>query len=359
MNPKIFIGLFIFIVQIMLASSAYSLEPDPYRLWKKGPLPDETVKANRAINQTLEKFLIHWEKRKTRLPQNTDGSKQLQYKHHLLTQNQPYYDCARLSEKFLTYTRPYLFKNRFKKILFKQEKVVRYPEKTSFFKDYKQSIYRGFVWPFIMPIAQILNIDGVYLGTDKLDHFFSSGRRYLKIYHKSIRAGLSHEEAQKKAIDFGLGPMEEKGGLGLLASGVFSYADLESNYQGMVMGQDLCFGSDPVLKQDASGRWIQTRKLDFKDYVNPLWDEGFNNSYFAKYRRKKLYKVVRDEHCDQGLTRWPQQLWRSYRKRVHQSFHTRYLKSLIDRKEIPDPKPHGIAAICGYTSNKMSGVSFW
>jgi hypothetical protein len=77
-----------------------------------------------------------------------------------------------------------------------------------------------------------LQINGYYLGADKLSHFASTGRRYLKRYLKKKKKGFSEEDSVQAAIRYGL--LNEASVLGWWASGVFSYADMEANYQGLV-----------------------------------------------------------------------------------------------------------------------------
>ncbi len=100
-----------------------------------------------------------------------------------------------------------------------------------------------------------LQMNGIYFGADKLSHFASTGRRYLKHYLKKIRKGYSEEEAMQSMIRFGL--LNEETVLGIWPSGVFSYGDMEANYQGFVFYKKLCLDDkENYLEQAEDGNGI-------------------------------------------------------------------------------------------------------
>ena len=66
----------------------------------------------------------------------------------------------------------------------------------------------------------------------------------------AIKKGDSHKVSMEKAIDLGI--IGEKNILGRYASGVFSFADLEANFQGLLFGikllfSDFLFGNFSIL----------------------------------------------------------------------------------------------------------------
>ncbi len=320
---------------------AHALEADQYLIFEKEEgLKDSSDQINQMLNKDLDDFMARFINVRT-------------------TRKKPQ-ACEKIAFRFLRYIRPHFFQDRMKSAIMKDKEIDKYPKESKMFRDYGNSIYQGFRFPFIMPVAQNLNVNGVYLGTDKIDHFFSSGRRYYSKYQAARKKGLSHIDGLKKALKFGLSIIEEKGILGYWTSGAFSYADIESNYQGMMMGIDMCQGETPNLKyNEETKRWDVQRRLDIKEYVNPLWDEAFNNSYYFKYRWNGVKKVLKEKYCELGLKPHVQKLWKSYHKTSKPAFHTDYLRGLIHAGKIPDPRPQRLHEACGYEEGVMEGVSFW
>ena len=75
-----------------------------------------------------------------------------------------------------------LFSSRIRKFLGSSEEIDRFPDKSVSYRKYKKSsIYKSdapFPW-FFLPMSRTINIDGNYLGVDKIGHFFGFGRRYF------------------------------------------------------------------------------------------------------------------------------------------------------------------------------------
>lgn len=128
-----------------------------------------------------------------------------------------------------------------------------------------------------------INIAGIYIGTEKLSHFLGSGYEYYKKYLQVLESTDSEEEAQFEAIRRGI--ELEASIIGTWAVGIFSYADLEANYQGFVFAKDLC--TQKLLQYD-SGRWKITKQIDIRRYVNPNWDEVYNPNSYANDRQKSI-----------------------------------------------------------------------
>ena len=84
--------------------------------------------------------------------------------------------------------------------------------------------------------------------------------------------------------------------VGGMVDGVFSHADLEANFQGLRVAISFCEGERPLLERQ-DGVWVQTRRLDFSSYVNPGFDESYNNSYYATFRWKRVRPVLVAEYC--------------------------------------------------------------
>lgn len=345
---------FLLVILLTLPVRLYSLEPDPYLIWTHSKLNDSTFEVNQFLNAKLLEFLGQ----RINVKKKVD-SKFVQYQLKTNKVKSSPVACSRVAWKYLDYIRPHFFKNLLTRFYFKNKNLDIYPRKKKFFHDYNQSIYHGFLWPFLMPIAQMVKINHVYLGTDKLSHFFSSGRRYYKIYLRELKKGKTSLEAQIKAIDMGLGLKEEKGVLGLWSSGIFSYADLETNYQGMRLAIDMCEGDNPYLILDGDGNWQIKNQIEIRKYVSPLWDESYNSSYYAGYRKKKAYRAIIQKYCQLGLTPAVKKLWANYSKRLQHNTNTWYLEKMVKEEKIPSPQEDSLASICGYPPGVMEGVPFF
>lgn len=350
----------------VVSSQLKAFETDQYRVWTADDLKDSAEELNRILNKhlqiLLDKKINHPFRLKVfnqrTITRNRVRSKHLVYRENYLKQKKPY-TADQVARKFLKHVRPHFFRNRLLGWIKKEGEFDLFPLKPNMLNDYSKSIHGGFIWPFIMPVMQNMNVNGVYFGLDKLDHFFSSGRRYFNIYVNKRKKGFTHEEAMKAAVNFGVSWVEESGILGTWAIGIFSYADLESNFQGMQMGIDLCCRKDPLLVQDKDGRWKINRPIDVRKYINPLWDEAFNNNYLAKYRRRKVQKKIREKYCELGKTKEVRSRWKRYQNALKPSFHTEYLTRLIEEGKIPNPSPQSISKVCGYPEGVLEGVSFW
>lgn len=199
-----------------------------------------------------------------------------------------------------------------------------------------------------MPVAPNVRIGEFYLGTDKISHFSSTGRRYLAHYLKKIKKGLSPEEALKSAIRFGLG--QEATILGSWSSGVFSYGDMEANYQGFLFFKKMCMNeSDNYLAQDEEGVWSLVKEPDMRDYVSAYWDETFNRSYRLPKSWKGSSGVLKEMYCSQGVMDLGAMRLEHYKSFPHTSFSLEYIKQLQTegyyRAPIP-PKEQELAEVC-------------
>lgn len=218
----------------------------------------------------------------------------------------------------------------------------------------KQSIYKypSYFYLNSMPIAPNVRVGDFYLGTDKLSHFSSTGRRYLLHYLKKMKSGMNSDEAIKSAIKLGLN--NEATILGSWSSGVFSYSDMEANYQGFIFYKKLCMNEeDNYLAQNETGQWSMVKAPDMRDYVSAYWDETFNPSYRLAKSWKGSVKALGELYCkpsfmDLGATRME-----FYSSRPHTSLSLEYIKELqaenYYRAPLP-PKEQALSSVCGTLS---------
>lgn len=193
-----------------------------------------------------------------------------------------------------------------------------------------------------LPPSPTVKVNGVRTGTDKLSHFFSMGWWYYRSFRAELRDGGDFEAAYERALRRGF--LTEKSTLGMMASGVFSPADLESNYQGLRFYVGLCREDPPglVLKEEG---WEMVRRFDFRDYVTPEWDESYNPNVFLKGRWKKVLPVALG-YCE--LLDHPMVLEeRAAYARVDEDTETElYLRARIEEGKLRDPAPFDLARVC-------------
>ncbi len=139
-----------------------------------------------------------------------------------------------------------------------------------------------------MELSPTINLFGVYLGTDKLGHFFQQGGQYYEAYRKAEAAGADAAKSVRDAI--ALGVFQEENYYGLLTVGVYSNADLAANYAGlkfflnltrpvMLNGRRL-----PPMLVNRQGLWEINRDLppDFlRPFVTDHWNEAINPNLYT------------------------------------------------------------------------------
>lgn len=248
---------------------AGALETDQYYTWGK-PLEDSTAVLNAKVNLEIRLLL---DRVNRRAPAWAVGCERIQekinwrftkflfYNVGLWAANSPFVDrIPRTPDDELRYRREYLY--------------------------HDGTVLDLSSW---VPPAPTIELNGVRLGTDKLAHFFSEGWGHYLWYRAGLRSGLTPREAEDRAIDRGL--RFERTILGMTSSGVLSLSDLEADYRGMQFYRDLCSGDAPLLEQSDDG-WRMTRRLDFRDYVTPEWDESYHTSIYNKRRWRKVRPVL-------------------------------------------------------------------
>jgi len=249
-----------------------------------------------------------------------------------------------LTLKFYSYLFRGLLSSRLRSWLIHSEDLDRYPdESVSYFKYLRMSVHGTGSFPFILPMARTLRVGDVHFGIDKIGHFFGFGRRGFKGYLKLRERGLGEEEALEKIIPHWL--FMERYFVGNLTDGIYSYGDIEANFQGLMMARAFCEGDDPYFKR-VDGKWILSRSIDIAPFITPDFDETYNLSHFSGLRKKHVFKVLRRDYCDKFALPIVQERFRRY-DAVPQSFS----QDVIDRyyaKRRKDPrKNQTLECICG------------
>ena len=141
-----------------------------------------------------------------------------------------------------------------------------------------------------------IRLGGVYVGTDKIGHFFSQGRKFYKRFR---RYGDEAAAARWSAVT-------ETGLFGRLTTGVRSNADLVANYEGYLFYRGLLHDGvvqgKPALFRWRDGRPQRQRRFTWADHVNAFWDEALNpNVYNATLLRLAQQRLL--TLCDDFLAR--------------------------------------------------------
>jgi len=156
-------------------------------------------------------------------------------------------------------------------------------------------IYGGIAVPDSVILGAVgpcstLNLAGVLLGTDKIDHFWTEGLHYAE------RSGWG--ERPERAIRFGTGT--ERSYYGMMTSNAFSYADLRANWDGYRFYVGL-LGADSVLQRGEDGCVERVAGFDWAAWIDWEYDEVLNPPVFAPRVQAALeyrLKNRRDEYCD-------------------------------------------------------------
>lgn len=144
-----------------------------------------------------------------------------------------------------------------------------------------ESIYRDFFWQasptlvFSERMAAVIQVQNVEIGTDKLGHFFSEGYSYFVTtdqLRKSIESGLLFGEWSESVY------------FGAQTTGVYSFADLTANFQGLrfwnrVLAKypDLLTGKAPEpYVQCNDHQWVLAHAFRWDDYIDTGWNEAVN-----------------------------------------------------------------------------------
>ena len=142
-----------------------------------------------------------------------------------------------------------------------------------------RSIYRGHpIWATrvagLFGTGPTIKLNGVLIGSDKLGHFLSQGRKFW------LRFRQSRDEAQAAEHS----AYTERALFGQMTTGVYSNADLVANYEGYrfyrsLFEDDIVPGKPAVLAWDG-GKWVIQGAFTWADFVNEYWDEALNVNHF-------------------------------------------------------------------------------
>lgn len=211
--------------------------------------------------------------------------------------------------------------------------IDRFPGEDIDDSDYRaNSIYRNRPFPLnVVGVAKTLNINGIYIGTDKLGHFSIVGKAYYTNFLEALDAGMNEVEAQEEAMRKGY--KQEIAILGYTIGGTLSFADLEANYQGFLFGRNMCEGENPYLVQ-VNNRWEQNQAnvFDIRKYVNPKYDEAYNVNFWNNRVWKKMENEIVVAFCENNQEPAYQERAEYYKKIDKESYNDIYLAKFLKER---------------------------
>lgn len=143
-------------------------------------------------------------------------------------------------------------------------------------------------------LSPIVQVSGVLIGLDKLGHFLAQGFDYFE-YFQSLDPKLLSSERAARVREYG--HEGEVNQLGLATGGVYSLADLASNWSGMLFFMSLFDDVRVEAEQHArffarnsQGVFQRVRDFHWSEWVSADWDEVVNPAYAQQ--RALFDKVV-------------------------------------------------------------------
>lgn len=159
------------------------------------------------------------------------------------------------------------------------------------------SIYAGHpLWATrvtaLFGVGPTLSLAGHRVGTDKLGHFFSQGRKFW------LRWRAHGDEARAAARS----AYTERAIFGQLTTGDYSNADLVANYEGhrfyRSLFEDGIVPGKPAILRRQGGRWVQQRPFDWADHVNAYWDEALHVNHYDRWLEPRIRARLQERCTD-------------------------------------------------------------
>ena len=145
--------------------------------------------------------------------------------------------------------------------------------------DRYDSIYQGHpLWATrvaaLFGVGPTIKVNDTLIGSDKLGHFLSQGRKFWRRYQKYLDESQAAEQSA----------FTERALFGQMTTGVYSNADLVANYEGYrfyrsLFEDDIVPGKPAILRW-RNDHWEVQRKFSWTDHVNAYWDEALNVNHF-------------------------------------------------------------------------------
>lgn len=141
-----------------------------------------------------------------------------------------------------------------------------------------------------LALSPLVRMGDTVIGVDKFEHMFGRGFSY---FTKHYLKGKTVDKAIKSGV---FGEKTLYGG-NKIATGVFSYADLSANFNGMRFWNHILQKSEDVIGDDFGPyikcndqKWEQVKEIDFTHYIDSSMDEAINCSKFPTKKTAQKYK---------------------------------------------------------------------
>ena len=145
--------------------------------------------------------------------------------------------------------------------------------------DRYDSIYQGHpLWATrvaaLFGVGPTIKVNQTLIGSDKLGHFLSQGRKFWRRYQRYLDESRAAEHSA----------YTERALFGQMTTGVYSNADLVANYEGYrfyrsLFEDEIVPGKRAILAWDTD-HWVVQRPFTWADHVNAYWDEALNVNHF-------------------------------------------------------------------------------
>ena len=137
---------------------------------------------------------------------------------------------------------------------------------------------------FFFGVGKTIRLNDQLIGSDKIGHFLSQGRKF---YRRYSRSGSEAQAAERSAYT-------ERAIFGRMTTGSYSNADLVANYEGhrfyrSLFEDDIVPGKTAILRWE-NDRWVIQRHFDWSDHVNEYWDEALNINHFDAALYKHMHE---------------------------------------------------------------------
>lgn len=294
-----------FLSLVMLSTSTFAAEADNFTAYKLDVL-DQTDALNTLVNKKIALAV----ERANMAPGCNEGAlhKNLRFDFHNHIKSQMIKDILSGDE-----LQAYIL-----------------PLKSSVYK--KWSILDGFVLgrkgaeKSPLALSPLIKINDQIIGVDKLEHMFGNGFSYYTRYYDK---GLTIKKVLKKGI---IGEKTYLGG-NILATGVFTYADLSANFNGMRFWNHVTLKYDDILGKEynagpyvtcENNRWAVANLVDMRTYIDITMDESINCSKLATKRgARKLKAAIKElqlngiETCLDSMSRLEVMIPKYSRKNIY------------------------------------------
>ncbi len=254
--------------------------------------------------------------------------------------------CEQVTGRIVRHMRKFLFQS-IENYAVTSPEVDKYPATDAEMREFERRglYHHPYLFDTIgwMPKSPTIEVAGIRMGTDKLNHFFAQGAEMLRVYRWNRREGRSRADAERSATRWTV--QIERTVLGLATSGVLSQSDLEANAAGMRFYVGLCEGDAPQLVSGPEG-WRLSRPFALREYVTPEWDESFQPSLYTASRWRMVEPRLR-ELCPLLDDPWVTEQRRRYRAAERPTALERVIEEMAAEGRFQDPRQFSIERVCG------------